>query len=273
MGVIGALEYADSTGTWHEIDVYDVGTFPEGVVEIQLSDGRWGEVYATDPTQADTPFEVAKSDGTWLGINSVGGIIEDWERGNFDPWTQTTSGSFDDMDINSSAAYEGDLGMDSTGDYQGHIASFPGDGLITYPQRGDEFDMWIQMAQDLGTSFTPLARYQWELDPADGYTTDNLYRFDINPTELNLQKRVDGDTLGMLTFSSWDITDNAWYRINVNYTDPTITVTPYDSSGTQVESSQSIDDTTHDYNGDGGVAIFASDDAQWYYDAWTLVLA
>lgn len=93
---VGIEEYQDSDGNWHEITLYEPGTFDFEPLEVQLGDGSWGVPFLQE-SGADTPFEIQDSSGDWWGINKVGYVsIDSFEYPNDEFFNKYTTPSTSD---------------------------------------------------------------------------------------------------------------------------------------------------------------------------------
>lgn len=217
MSKIGVFEYEDTNGDYHEIDIYEPGTFTEEPVEFELTDGRWGVPFLRDPTDADTPFEVQKTDGSWLGVNSVGQVlIDDFE------YSQTT------FDNNwSIVTGVGDIGTQSDvgavdGDRVGYIDggfnsgwSLPQHGFLNaYPEPGDRFVCHVRINRRAG-GMQPWILFGGTSDNTSSTGDNDLY-------EINFIEPDDG-------------TDDWTFRLRArNGTDPVEVVAADDNNDTPI---------------------------------------
>ncbi|MFC6953766.1 hypothetical protein [Halorubellus litoreus] len=182
--------------------------------------------------------------------------IDSWEDGNFNGWTQ----SYGNGTITTNFATDGTSGVEASNGLKERLESQPGDGLPTYPVKGDT--IYLDMESSIGDATAATTQVQVHFG-WDG--VDDEYRLDVD---------VQGGALELWELGSqqarigvdWGLTVNAntHYEIKIVWDDGTlggadgdITATLRDVAADTVTASVSANST---YRSDGGVKIFQTPD-------------
>ncbi|MGM0604948.1 MAG: hypothetical protein ACQETB_04660 [Halobacteriota archaeon] len=109
------------------------------------------------------------------------------------------------------------------------IESFPGDGLETYPQRGEEFEFWFrQDARDESVQ----SRFRFFLESVD----DDLFGYSIRLTNgrIELREFVDSEPGSVLSDDDIAYPTEAFNRVHVQSDETSIQVTVSDDDGSEL---------------------------------------
>lgn len=203
------------------------------------SDTGLGSASATDAEWVDGGFgwrgtddHVAFDDANITTVTSGTGLIDDFEDGDISEYSEKNGTS---NSVQTSTVKFGTyaLRINNQGSTTDKIQSFA--GLDRYPQAGDTFEYYAQ-ATDVSDTFSEIwFGIQEDTAQPPGYTvvmqgnndTLNLRKYDGTETEVGF-----GSPLAS-TSVTWNA--NEWYRFKVEWgAGGTITVTAFDSGGTQV---------------------------------------
>lgn len=199
------------------------------------------------------------------GLGRTASIIDDFERGNLDPWSSPGFDDIDNWEIGTSSdsppPYEGDYYalLDTGADHDGRqgIASMPGDGLTAYPEPGQTFTWRVWMGtidnMDIGYGVQTL-----DSAKDDYLLPQECYYLFVKPSddEIKILKRDgpsdDADTVAENIGP--DIPINQWLLWEVIWEeDGTQTFTIYEEDGSEVGQTQGQDST----HGKGGVWLYS----------------
>lgn len=179
----------------------------------------------SDTGQSTLVFE----SGSGLG---AGDIIDDFERGNLDPYDTSNDGGYFSVTttnvVNGTYSLRVDLDYSDENTY--HISSTS--GLPTYPQKGDKFSFWYRAGGTAGDKTS----FHWNTQ-----NPDNGYYVRINQSDgsLNYQKAAlwrNSTKVIDPGNAVWDAQADTWYEVIVDWgTDDTFTLEVRDINGNTVQ--------------------------------------
>lgn len=171
-------------------------------------------------------------DGAEDGVSHVGGIpvpagvpaatiVDDWEDNDLAEWSfSSASGS---AQTQSSVAYEGTYALEivwSSSGTNGSIASYDGDGLEAYPEKGDTFRFYSR-TDDAGTFMYHGWAPQGGAHFPDGYYAG----YDLRDDTFVLTERGGSGQLGSDSTSE-TLSTGTWYETKIEWkTNDTIVAT------------------------------------------------
>lgn len=216
------------------------------------SHGQTDHVFASGtPVTNGGESSLVYESGVGLG---GGNVIDDFERGNLDPYDTSNSGGY--FAVVESPVYEGGYALQIRQNYADDNSRYyvrSTSGLTAYPSPGDTFSFWYRPEGP---------------DPAAGDKAH--FRFNITGTEANYDVWINQSTgsvhyekvtLGQVDSvtndgvniidpgnGAWDSEGNTWYEIEVDWTvedngDYTFTLTVYDVNGNPVQGPHTGTDT------------------------------
>jgi len=196
-------------------------------------------------------------------IENVTKIIDDYEDGDISEYTGDTG----DASVTTATVYEGTYALEvNNAGSNPEIQSKS--GLPHYPQRGETFETYLY--PDDPDETVIVTRFGL----AD---TDNHYRFSwqgrgndefrVGVYSGGSFTEIDGTTVDVSLYN------NEWLRFEVQWGDPTITVTAYNSGGDTI-ATISGNDTTFDSGGISmRVGASSSASGSTYWDYWRAIFS
>lgn len=282
MTKIGEYPLQRSDGAYDDVELYELGTFDQDPLLIQLSDGRWGTPYLRPLGDGDTGLLVQKSDGSWLQANKKGIlIIEDWESGtrDTDTWNWENTDFTGEMLVTTGSSYDGTYGL--VIDAFARTIAMPGypNPLEHFPGMGDTFEYYFHiphtgymgsgqqywfhlLVQDCPHhTTTPNANQDWD----GGYTIEAIMGSTLRITRRNMDGSIDRHSDDYLTGISWSA--NTWYKVEVGWTGDTPEATLFEHAGG--DSWTTIGTTVTRYSSPwstGGLGMRGSGDGRVFFD-------
>jgi len=211
-----------------EVTVSTEGDYEFTITGAEISDGTsvtWG-----GPTSVVTYSETTVIDNFEEPLyEDEGNTLSDYYSGDVGNFDRNTN----------SPVYEGSYSLKSTtSDTENSMYSTS--GLPAYPSRGDTF----QTRHHLTSTENQDVFF-------GGPDIDNCYQLTIfdEYESFNLYEVSSGSATALIELDP-SVPTGEWIYTEVDYQDPTITITLYDASNTEL-ASDSVDDTTHTGTGFG----------------------
>jgi hypothetical protein len=182
--------------------------------------------------------------GTSFNRGATNTIIDGFEDGDLSEYTDS------DVSVVTTRSYNGQYALQftvgGTSGFQefGDALSDEGDGLNYYPDRGDEIVVWHWMDPQ-STQCSWFDFFGKPDQSKDGYRATGTL-FANNPDELAFEV----DRIGSASTTNITYPRKEWFRVRIDWADPTITVIVEDQQGSEL-GRVSADDTTYDAGGVG----------------------
>lgn len=252
-----------------EIPYFEVEDVSNPWLRVAEGDTK-GALHLVPRAEADYPkltFQHPVSGDLYAPNSSVYPIIDDFERGNLDPYFENLNAP--DFFTETGTRWEGTYGLRANNG--GSIYSLPGDGLRYYPTRGDAFEFYFRVYTNRDTNYTNKFRFEYGVQSA---AVDNLYRLDMeteyeaNSATLTFEKRVNGSNnvlhRGLIDpLPEFD----TWERVRVQWDqDDTHHISWENRHGSIVKDSFSVLDTLSGDFADGGIGIFTNNGVDVGFD-------
>lgn len=264
MAQIGTI-YLQHNGSRVEVPVFSTGDVENPFLRVNVG-GTTGvlPMYPVSGNDVANDFFRIQHNGTVYGLHNEATLtkwVDEFEDGDFSEYD--TSDNTSDFFITSAAAYEGNYGLEFSGDEHAGIYSFS--GLDNYPEIGQRFRFYWNGSW---TGTPAIWRTYWAVSSSGTWTgsPDYGYRYDHGHDQQTIQKRSGGSTFGLAS-TSFVPTQGEWYYTTVTWDDGTLggnqgdisTVTRRASDDVQVVSLGPVNDQDSGIpNTGGGIGFWSN---------------
>jgi hypothetical protein len=216
---------------------------------------HWQEWVRTDTDEER--IEVYTPQGyRQVALDPINQVIDDMEDGDLTEW-QTESG----VSVNNRRPYQGTYSMYIDG--YSRAVSYPGDGLLNYPQPGDHWQFYVNIDNwPTGGQH----RFYFAID-GSGFTLNSYYAIHMYDDGTFRLRDHNGAISGSLETTSVNYSEDNWYRVDSWWQHPdkaddhVLTLTDV-STGDRLASVSGDESSL----GRGGIEVYSNIDTLTYTD-------